>query len=63
MYLSDKRGKSNIKNEFFLKEVKNSAEKIIQDNDVDLVKETCRLCRILKSKGLFPFTNSRINNR
>ena len=63
MYLSDKRGKSNIKNEFFLNEVKNSAEKILQDNDRDLVKETCRLCKILKSKGLFPFSDSAINNR
>ncbi|UCF49518.1 MAG: hypothetical protein JSU91_07155 [Thermoplasmatales archaeon] len=61
MYLSDKRGKSNIKNEFFLNEVKNSAKKIIQDNDIDLVKETCRLCKILKSKGLFPFSDSTIN--
>ena len=63
MYLSDKRGKSNIKNEFFLNEVKNSAEKILQDNDIDLVKETCRLCKILKSKGLFPFSDSASNNR
>jgi predicted transcriptional regulator len=59
MYLSEKRGKSNIKDESILKEIKISAEKIIKDENIDLIGETCRLCKIIKSKGLFPFSNSK----
>jgi predicted transcriptional regulator len=57
MYLSEKRGKSHFTNEFLLKEIKTSAEKIIKDKNVDIVIETCRLCKLIKSKGLFPFSN------
>ena len=56
MYMSDKRGKSNINNKAILREIKNSAEKIIQNEDTDIVIETCRLCKIIKSKKLFIFT-------
>ena len=63
MYLSDKRGKSNIKNKSVLKEIKISAEKIIKDENIDIVIETCRLCKLLKSKGLTPFSNSKINSK
>lgn len=62
MYLSDKRGKSNIKNENILKEIKISAENIIQDENIDLIEETCRLCKIIKSERLFPFSNSKTND-
>jgi predicted transcriptional regulator len=55
MYLSEKRGKSNIKNKSILKEIKISAESIIKDENVDLISETCRLCKIIKSEGLFYF--------
>ena len=57
MYLSEKRGKSKIKNESILKEIKISAEKIVKDDNIDLIEETCRLCKIIKTKGLFPFSN------
>ena len=57
MYLSEKRGKSNIKDETILKEIKKSAENIIKDENIDPIEETCRLCKIIKSKGLFPFFN------
>ncbi len=63
MYLSDKRGKSQIKNENILKEIKISAENIIQYENIDLVEETCRLCKIIKSKGLYPFLNSKTNDK
>ena len=63
MYLSEKRGKSNIKNEHILKEIKVSAENIIKDENIDLIKETCRLCKIIKSKGLFPFSDSKTSNK
>ncbi len=63
MYLSDKRGKSNIKNKFFLKEIKISAENIIQNENIDIVTETCRLCKIIKSQGFFPFSKLKNNDR
>ena len=57
MYLSDKRGKSNFKNKILLDEIKISAKNIIEDEKKDIVIETCRLCKLIKSKGLFPFSN------
>ena len=63
MYLSDKRGKSNIKNEHFLKEIQVSAENIIKDENTELIGETCRLCKIIKSKGLFPFSDSKTSDK
>ena len=63
MYLSDKRGKFNIKNEKFLREIKISAENIIQNDDINIVSETCRLCKILKSKGIYPFSRSKTDDK
>ena len=57
MYLSDKRGKSDFKNKTLLNEIKISARNIIQDENKDIVIETCRLCKFIKLKGLFPFSN------
>jgi predicted transcriptional regulator len=58
MYLSDKRGKSNFKNKILLNEIKLSAKNIIEDEKKDIVIETCRLCKFIKSKKLLPFLNS-----
>jgi len=58
MYLSDKRGKLNIKNKNILNEIKKSAENIIKDEKKDVVTEICRLCSIIKSEGLSPFSYS-----
>ena len=58
MYLSDKRGKSNFKNKILLDEIKVSAKNIIEYEKKDIVTETCRLCKFIKSKGLFPFSNN-----
>ena len=63
MYLSDKRGKSYIKNKTILKEIKISAENIIQDEKKDIVIETCRLCKIIRSKGLITFPNSKCDSK
>jgi predicted transcriptional regulator len=57
MYMADKRGKSNIKNKEILKEIRNSAEKIIKNEDTDIVVETCRLCKLIKSKKMLFFSN------
>ena len=62
-YLSDKRGNINIKEEKIIKEIKISAENLIKDDKVDISDETCRICKIIKSMGVFPFFNSRTKDR
>jgi len=54
-YLSKKRGKIKIIDERILKEITISAERIIQDDGNSVVAETCRICKIMRSRGVFPF--------
>jgi len=53
-YLSKKRGKIKIVDKSILIEINKSAERIIQSEVVIVVSETCRICKILISKGVFP---------
>ncbi|UCF12006.1 MAG: hypothetical protein JSW06_08180 [Thermoplasmatales archaeon] len=53
-YLSKKRGKIKIVDKSVLIEINKSAERIIQNEGAVVVPETCRICRILISKGVFP---------
>jgi predicted transcriptional regulator len=57
MYLSDKRGNIKIRDKKIINEIQVSAENIIKNENIDLIKETCRLCKIIKSKKLSPFSN------
>ena len=52
-YLSGKRGKIEINDPEILKEVKRSAEMIINHGEEYIVKETCRLCSIIRKKSIF----------
>jgi len=56
-YISKKRGKIEIIDENIIKEISISAEQIIQndDNVTSVLSETCRICKVMKSKGVFPF--------
>jgi uncharacterized protein len=53
-YLSNKRGKLKIDDQELLKEINLSAERILNDADIDVMKETCRICKIFQVKGVFP---------
>lgn len=53
-YLSKKRGNTAIKNEELLKEITLSAERIISQDEVDVIEETCRICKLFMEKGVFP---------
>ena len=53
-YVSKKRGKIKIIDEYILEEINKSAEIIIQYEDGAVISETCRICKILISKGIFP---------
>ena len=55
-YLSKKRGKIKIVDKSILVEINKSADRIIQnEGGTVVVPETCRICKILISKGVFPF--------
>lgn len=53
-YLSKKRGKIKIIDKEILIEINKSAERIIQNEKTVVVPETCRICKILTSKGVYP---------
>jgi predicted transcriptional regulator len=53
-YLSKKRGKIKIVDESVLVEINRSAERIIQQEGEAVISETCRICKILMAKGIFP---------
>ena len=53
-YLSKKRGKIKIVDGDILIEISRSAERIIQQEDGTVISETCRICRIIMAKGIFP---------
>ncbi len=53
-YLSKKRGKIKITDEEALTEINKSAEVIIQQEDGAVISETCRICKILMTKEIFP---------
>ena len=55
-YLSKKRGKIKIVDPLILNEINKSAQRIIENKETMIVPETCRICKILIAKGIFPFT-------
>lgn len=54
LYVSEKRGHIKITDNIIIGEIKNSAENIIKDKNSSLTKETCRICKIIRSKKIFP---------
>jgi predicted transcriptional regulator len=53
-YLSHKRGNIKIDDQELIREITLSAERILNDADADVLKETCRICKIFQVKGVFP---------
>ena len=53
-YLSKKRGKTKIIDQDILIEINTTVERIIMYDNVNIVSETCRICQILRSRGIFP---------
>ena len=54
-YLSKKRGKIKIIDDKILLEINNSAEIIIKKGEIIAISEICRICRILRSEGMFKY--------
>ena len=53
-YVSKKRGRLKILDEGVINEITQSAERIIQNDETIVIPETCRICKIIREKGLFP---------
>jgi predicted transcriptional regulator len=53
-YLSHKRGNTKIEDQDIIKEITLSAQRILNDADIDVMAETCRICKIFQVKGIFP---------
>ena len=54
-YVSKKRGKIKIIDQYILSEIDKSAKIIIDNGPNSTVKETCRICKIMRNEGLFHF--------
>ena len=54
-YVSKKRGKITILDEKIIKEIKLSANRINDQGGSVLNSELCKICKILKTEGLFKF--------
>ena len=52
-YVSRKRGRFDISDNHVLKEIKTSAKRIIENGNDDVIPETCRICKILRSEEEF----------
>jgi predicted transcriptional regulator len=48
-YRSGKRGALEITNNEILNEIKNSTKRIVKENGISVIEETCRICRLLKA--------------
>ena len=51
-YLSAKRGKIKISDGKIQSEIRESAKKIVDGTESAMIKEICRICEILKSRGM-----------
>jgi len=52
-YVSRKRGRLEITDDHVLLEIKVSAERIINNGNGNVITETCRICKILRSSKKF----------
>ena len=52
-YVSRKRGKVEIADNYVLVEIKTSAGNIIENGGTSVLTETCRICKILRASNEF----------
>jgi predicted transcriptional regulator len=50
-YISRKRGRFEISDDSLLNEIRISAKNIIEKDGENVINETCRICRLLRSSG------------
>ncbi|MFW6122173.1 MAG: transcriptional regulator [Petrotogales bacterium] len=49
-YISGKRGALELTDGKILKEIKESTKRIVKEDGLAVIEETCRICRLLKSR-------------
>jgi len=54
-YVSNKRGRTNITDETILTEIKKATENILENGNDQFISETCRICKFMRSRGVFSF--------
>jgi predicted transcriptional regulator len=52
-YISRKRGRFDIGNQLILDEIQTAAKHIIENGNGDVIPETCRICRIIRTSEEF----------
>ena len=52
-YLAKKRGRVEINDGVLLQEIKVSAKHIIENGDISVISETCRICKIMRRNSVF----------
>ena len=52
-YISRKRGRFDIADELILNEIQTAAKNIIENGNKDVIPETCRICKIIRSSEEF----------
>jgi predicted transcriptional regulator len=52
-YMSGKRGVLELTDKEILDEIKKSSKKISKENGQTAVNETCKICKLIRSKNLF----------
>ena len=57
-YLSGKRAVLELTNEEIINEIKKSSLKISKENGITAVNETCRICKLIRSKDIFDNINN-----
>ena len=54
-YVSNKRGRTNITDKTILTEIKKATENILENGNDQFISETCRICKCMRSRGVFSF--------
>jgi len=61
-YVSKKRGKIKITDEYILREITSSAKYIIYHGENSVIEETCRICKIMRNERIFSFFCNKCKN-
>ena len=62
-YVSEKRGKNKNIDENIHREITASAKNIIHHGENSVIKETCRICRIMRTEEIFSFFCNECKNK
>lgn len=53
-YLSKKRGKTKLFNDEIIQQIIISAERIMKNDNTEVINETCRICKLVQKANILP---------